>query len=65
VRFVHLHAARALLEQRLAARPSHFFGPALVSNQLTDLEEPADALIVDAAWPPAQILAAIRHEFGV
>jgi gluconokinase len=65
VRFVHLQAARALPEERLAARPSHFFEPALVSSQLTDLEEPADALIVDAAWPPAQILTAIRREFGV
>jgi gluconokinase len=65
VRFVHLRAARDLLEQRVAARPSHFFGPALVSSQLADLEEPADALIVDAAWPLEQMLTAIRHEFGV
>ena len=65
VRVVHLKADRGLLEQRLAARPSHFFGPALVSSQLADLEEPADALIVDAAWSVEQILAAVRHEFGV
>ena len=65
VRFVYLRADRGLLEQRLAARPSHFFGPALVSSQLADLEEPADALIVDAAWSVEQILPAIRHEFGV
>jgi gluconokinase len=65
VRFAHLRAARDLLEQRVAARPSHFFGPALVSSQLADLEEPADALIVDAACPLEQMLAAIRHEFGV
>ncbi len=30
-----------------------------------DREEPGDALIVDAASPPQQILAAIRREFGV
>ena len=65
VRFVHLQAVRGLLEQRLAARAPHFFGPALVSSQLADLEEPANALIVDAAWPLEHILAAIRHEFGV
>jgi gluconokinase len=65
VRFVFLKAARGLLEQRLAGRPSHFFGPALVSSQLADLEEPVDALLVDAAWPPEQVLAAVRDEFGV
>jgi gluconokinase len=64
VRFVYLRAARGLLEQRVAARPSHFFVPA-VSSRLADLEEPADALIVDAAWPVDQILAAIGREFGV
>jgi len=65
VRFVYLRADRVLLERRLAERPSHFFGPALASSQLTDLEEPDDALRVDAASPPQQILAAIRREFGV
>ena len=65
VRFVYLRADRGLLERRLAERPSHFFGPALASSQLADLEEPGDALIVDAASPPQQILAAIRREFVV
>ena len=65
VRFVYLRADRGLLERRLAERPSHFFNAALASSQLADLEEPGDALTVDAASPPQQILAVVRREYGV
>jgi gluconokinase len=65
VRFVYLQATEAVLQRRLAERASHFFNPALLATQLAALEEPADALLVDATWPPARILGAIRYEFGV
>jgi len=64
VRFVYLKANEATLRRRLEARSGHFAGPALVASQLADLEEPADAVIVDAATPPADIAAKARYEFG-
>jgi carbohydrate kinase (thermoresistant glucokinase family) len=65
IRFAFLKADEATLRQRLANRPNHFAGPALVASQLATLEEPADALTIDAARPPDQIVAAIRYELGV
>jgi gluconokinase len=65
VRFVYLCATEAVLRHRLAERESHFFNPALLATQLIALEEPADALVVDATWPADRILAAIRYAFGV
>ncbi len=65
VRFVYLKAEEATLRARLTTRAGHFAGPALLASQLADLEEPGDALAVEAVWPPEQILGAIRREFGV
>ncbi len=67
VRFVYLKASEGELVRRLAARRSHFAGPALVASQLATLEEPAagEALTVDATWPTERIVAAIRYQYGV
>src|SRR5262249_11556536 len=65
VRFVYLKASEATLRHRLAARRGHFAGPALVTSQLAALEEPADAVIVDATRPVAEIVAAVGREFGL
>jgi gluconokinase len=62
VRFVYLHASAALLRERLAHRVGHFAGPALVDSQLKTLEEPVDALWVDASRPPDEIVAHIREK---
>ena len=56
VRFVVLHADRALLESRLAARRNHFAGTTLLDSQLLDLEVPEHALTVAAAQPVAAIV---------
>ena len=65
IRFVYLRADEATLRQRLSARPGHFAGPALVTSQLAALEEPDDALTVDATRPIAEIVDAVRYEFGL
>ncbi len=71
VRFVYLHAAPAVLAARLAARPGHFFAPALLDSQLAALEEPAGrdepapALTVDADAPPDRLVGTIRALLGV
>ena len=65
VRFVYLKAGDQTLARRLADRGGHFAGPVLLASQLADLEEPADALTVDATEPPDRIVAIIRREFGL
>jgi gluconokinase len=65
VRFVYLKADESTLRHRLTARRGHFAGPALLASQLASLDEPADALTVDAARPPEAIVGAIRYAFGL
>ena len=62
VRFVFLHAPRAVLAERLAQRRGHFFPTSLLDSQLTDLEppgenEPAPTLQVDATRPVDALVA--------
>jgi gluconokinase len=64
VSFVYLNASPALLRARLAHRLGHFAGPELVDSQLKTLEEPADALWVDASCPPEEIVARIRRQLA-
>lgn len=67
VRLVYLRASEPLLAARLAARRDHFMPAALLSSQLATLEEPdldEDALVVDAAEPPAALVARIRASLG-
>ena len=47
---------------RLASRRAHFFPPALLDSQLATLEEPADALVIDATLPVDEIVARITSE---
>jgi gluconokinase len=66
VRFVYLRASPDLVAARAAARPGHFMPAALVPSQFAALEEPDDALVVDAAEPPDalvdRIVAALSPE---
>jgi gluconokinase len=65
VRFVYLHASAPLLRERLAHRVGHFAGPELVDSQLETLEEPRDALWVDASCQPEAIVARIRDQLAL
>jgi len=65
VRFVFLSANEATLRRRLEARPGHFAGPSILRSQLAALEEPRDAIAVDAARPVDDIVAAVRRELGL
>jgi gluconokinase len=64
VSFVYLKAPAGLLGERLRHRTGHFMPPALLASQLDTLEEPADALTVDAGPPPKAVVAAIRRGLG-
>jgi gluconokinase len=57
VRFVFLRASLALLEARLRGRVGHFVDARILPSQLATLEEPNDALIVDASLPVAAIVS--------
>ena len=65
VRLVYLAGDYALIKQRLEARSGHYMNPALLDSQFQTLEEPTDCLRVDAALPPAKIVARIRENFGI
>jgi gluconokinase len=65
VRFVYLKTDEATLRRRLDARTGHFAGPALVASQLAELEEPDEAITIDATRPVAEIVEAVRYELGV
>jgi gluconokinase len=56
-RLVYLRASRALLARRLRERAGHFFPAELLDSQLEALEEPSDALVIDAGRPPDDIVA--------
>jgi gluconokinase len=64
LRFVLLEVPRDVLERRLEERKNHYMSPALLDSQIATLETPRDAIRVNAAGPPDQvvrdIMAAIR-----
>jgi gluconokinase len=65
VRFVYLQADAATLRDRLTRRTGHFAGPALVASQLAALEEPRDAVTIDATRAVDEIVDTVRYEFGL
>jgi gluconokinase len=65
VRFVYLQAPAGVIEDRLRHRVGHFMPPGLLASQLETLEEPTDAVAVDARSTPAEIVAAVRRGLGI
>jgi gluconokinase len=65
VRFVHLAAREPLLRARLEQRRGHFARAQLLPSQLAALEEPQDAVTVDASLTPERIVDTIRTELGL
>jgi gluconokinase len=65
VRFVYLRADEAVLRERLAHRKGHYAGAELLASQLETLEEPTDALWVDASRSPAEIVSLIRNALAL
>ena len=47
--FVLLTADPAIIQQRLAERPSHFMKPGMLGSQLATLQWPSDAIVIDVA----------------
>jgi gluconokinase len=65
VKFVYLKGSYELFSQRVLARKGHFAKQDLLASQFATLEEPADAITVDAAPPPEEIVAEVRRQLGL
>jgi gluconokinase len=65
VHFVYLKGERGLLSERLLQRPNHYMKESMLQSQLTTLEEPVDAIIVDAGSTPSEIVREIRERLAL
>ncbi len=65
VRLVYLKGNYELIAARLRGRADHYMNPELLRSQFETLEEPANALIVDADLSPETIVDTIKREFGL
>jgi gluconokinase len=65
VRFVHLKGDPALIRRRLEERSGHFMKEGLLRSQLDALEEPTEALTLDAAQPQDVLVNRILSVFGL
>lgn len=65
VRFVHLTGSPELIRRRLEQRQGHFMKALMLDSQLAALEPPADAVAVDVAGSPEEVVAEIRRRLGV
>ena len=65
VKIIYLKGNFALFAERIRHRHGHFAGEQILAGQFADLEEPEDAITIDAALPPQQIVAEIRKQLGL
>lgn len=64
-RFVFLDGDKQLIRARLAARQGHYMNPKLLESQFAILERPEDALRLDIAGSPAEMVRSIRKGLAV
>jgi gluconokinase len=65
VKFVYLKGSYQLFSERVLARRGHFAKQDLLASQFATLEEPTDAITVDAAPSPEQIVSEVRWKLGM
>jgi gluconokinase len=65
LRLVYLKGNKKLFRERIAHRVDHFMRQELLDSQFAILEEPDDALVIDAALPPQEIVRQIRVALGL
>jgi gluconokinase len=65
IQFVYLKADYAILLRRLHERKDHFMKPEMLRSQFETLEEPHDALIVDADRTPEVIIQDIKQRLAL
>ena len=64
VKFVYLKGSYELFSQRVLARKGHFAKQDLLASQFATLEEPTDAITVDATPSPEEIVSEVRRRLG-
>lgn len=57
IRFLYLEVDPVTAAERVEGRKGHFFDVRLVDSQFDALEEPLDAIVLDARRPPDEIVA--------
>jgi gluconokinase len=65
VKLVYLQGSYDLLLERLRFRKGHYANEQLLTSQLADLEEPADAVTIDASKSPQENVSEIRKRLGL
>jgi len=65
VKLVYLKGTYDLLRERLHARKGHYATEQILTSQFKDLEEPQDAITVDVAHTPEEIVAEIRKQLAL
>jgi gluconokinase len=60
-RTIFLKGSPDLIHRRLLERHNHFMKSEMLTSQFADLEEPADAMVVDISQTPEQIVATIKQ----
>jgi gluconokinase len=65
VKIIYLKGTYALFTERIRHRHGHFAGEKILAGQFADLEEPEDAITVDAAKAPDEIVAEIRKQLAL
>jgi gluconokinase len=65
VKFVYLKGSYELFSTRVLARKGHFAKQDLIASQFAALEEPKDAITVDATLLPEAIVAEVRRKLGL
>ena len=65
VKVIYLKGDYALFAERIRHRHGHFAGEGILAGQFADLEEPEDAITVDAAKSPDEIVAEIRKRLAL
>lgn len=64
-RYVHLRGDFELIRLRLGGRSGHFMRESLLQSQFAALEEPIDALALDAALAPPALISRVREVLGL
>jgi gluconokinase len=65
VKIIYLKGDYALFAERIRHRHGHFAGEQILAGQFADLEEPDDAITVDAAKSPDEIVVEMRRRLGL
>ncbi|HKV24855.1 MAG TPA: gluconokinase [Candidatus Acidoferrum sp.] len=64
VKFIYLKGNYELFSQRVLARKGHFAKQDLIASQFRDLEEPSDAITLDASESPGKMVADAAAKLG-